>query len=65
MNMGLARIEWQEKLERLHRESCHDDGCATMFPGGVCDCTQRAIRTGSPYPEIPMGGAMSVPQEKP
>lgn len=59
MNMGMARDEWQEKLEKLHKDSIHDDGCATMWPGGKCNCTQQSIRTGTPYPKIPMGGALT------
>ena len=59
MNMGMAQMEWQEKLERLHRESIHDDGCATMYPGGKCNCTQQAIRTGAPFPTIPLPIASS------
>jgi len=54
MNMGQAEAEMNEKLERLHRESIHDDGCATMYPGGKCNCTQKSIRTGEPYPHIPL-----------
>jgi len=64
-NMGVAQAEMQEKLERLHRESIHDDGCATMFPGGVCDCTQQAVReSGFHYPEIPLIPARREPTKK-
>lgn len=54
MNMGQAETEMNEKLERLHKKSIHDDGCATMYPGGKCNCTKQAIRTGEPYPHIPL-----------
>jgi hypothetical protein len=54
MNMGQAEAEMNEKLERLHKNSIHDDGCATQWPGGVCNCTKQAIRTGEPYPHIPL-----------
>ena len=64
MNMGMAYAEWQEKLERLHKESIHDDGCATMFPGGECNCTKQSIRNGQPHPEIPMGGALTQREEE-
>ena len=54
-NMGVAQAEMQEKLERLHKESIHDDGCSTMYPGGKCDCTQQAKRIdGFIHPEIPL-----------
>lgn len=52
--MGQAQAEMNEKLERLHRESIHDDGCATMYPGGKCNCTKQSIRTGEAYPFIPL-----------
>lgn len=62
--MGMAYGEWQEKLEELHRNSIHDDGCATMYPRGVCNCTKKAIRTGASYPLIPMGGALAFSEKQ-
>lgn len=52
-NMGMAEEEMNEKLARLHEESVHDDGCATMYPGGKCDCTQHGRRDSNfKYPHI-------------
>lgn len=62
MNMGMAEQQWQDNLERLHKESIHDDGCETMFPGGKCNCTQSSIRTGQSFPVIPLPLATKAPK---
>jgi hypothetical protein len=58
MNMGMAENEMNEKLARLHNESIHDDGCATMYPGGKCNCTQKGLRRANfTYPHVPLNPA--------
>lgn len=56
----MAENEMNEKLARLHEESIHDDGCATMYPGGKCNCTQKGHRDPNfKHPHIPLNPARS------